>query len=107
MPHYQDGTQAKNGDLVVGKTYNLHGRTIVGTVLEIIPGTDSCNLRVAFADVSTRPDDVVGEHGLVYRSSFTTEHEPRVIKPGYDYGETKAFRLIARHDASAEPEKVA
>lgn len=96
MPHYQDGTEAKNGDLVVGKTYNLHGRTIVGTVIEIIPGSDSCNLRVAFADVSTRPDATVDGHGIVYRSSTTMDHEPRVIKPGYDYGETKAFTLVER-----------
>jgi hypothetical protein len=77
MPHYQDGTQAKTGDLVVGKTYNMDGRTIVGTVLEVIPGTDSCNLRVAFADISTRPDATVDGRGIVY-------------------GETKAFKLIER-----------
>ena len=96
MPHYQDGTQAKIGDLVVGKTYNLHGRTIVGTVLEVIPGSDSCNLRVAFAEVDTRPDAKVDGHGIAYSSSQTLDFQPCVIKPGYDYGETKAFKLIER-----------
>ena len=105
MPHYEDGTQAKNGDLVIGKTYNLHGRTIVGTVLEIIPGSDSCNVRVAFADVLTRPDSggcrpsTVGDCGIVYSSSHTLDHPRMVIKPAYDYGETKAFKLLARSDA--------
>ena len=95
MPHYEDGTQAKNGDLVIGKTYNLHGRAIVGTVLEVIPGSDSCNLRVAFADVLTRPDATVGDSGIVYGSSTTLDHPRIVIKPAYDYGETKAFKLLA------------
>ena len=99
MPHYEDGTQAKNGDLVIGKTYNLHGRTIVGTVLEIIPGSDSCNVRVAFADVLTRPDARVGDCGIVYGSSHMLDHPRMVIKPAYDYGETKAFKLLARADA--------
>lgn len=96
MPHYQDReTEAKVGDLVIGKTYNLHGRTIVGTVLEVIPGMDSCNLRVAFADVSTRPDDTAAPNGIVFHPS-DSRLVRSVIKPGYDYGETKAFKLIAR-----------
>ena len=97
MPHYTDGTPAKNGDLVIGKTYNLHGHTIVGTVLEIIPGSASCNVRVAFVDVLTRPDATVGAGGIVYRGSYT-EHPEMVIRPGFDYGETKAFRLLARQE---------
>jgi hypothetical protein len=96
MPHYSDGeTLAKTGDLVVGKTYNLHGRTIAGTVLEVIPGTDSCNLRVAFADVSLRPDGTVGDHGIVYHPS-DSRLVRSIIKSGYDYGETKAFKLLER-----------
>jgi hypothetical protein len=97
MPHYQDGTQAKTGDLVVGKTYNMDGRTIVGTVLEVIPGTDSCNLRVAFADISTRPDATVDGRGIVYGHTQPAYLGVQsVIKAAYDYGETKAFKLIER-----------
>lgn len=98
MPHYQDGTESKIGDLVVGKTYNLHGRTIVGTVLEVIPGSDSCNLRIAFADVLTRPDATVADAGIIYHPS-DSRLVRSVVKPGYDYGETKAFSLVARHGA--------
>lgn len=96
MPHYKDGTAAEVGDLVVGKSYNLNGHTIVGTVLEIIPGAESCNVRVAFVEVLTRPDSSVAGGGITYRSSYTADYAPRVIKPGYDYGETKAFALIYR-----------
>lgn len=86
MPHYRDGQEARAGDLVAGESYNLGGRMIVGTVLEVIPGAESCNLRVAFAEVSTRPDETVGD-----RDSSHTSDTPRIIKPGYDYGETKSF----------------
>jgi hypothetical protein len=99
MPHYGDGkTLAQAGDLVVGKTYNLHGRTIVGTVLEVIPGSESCNLRVAFADVSGRPDATVGTEGISYSAAWNGDasHKLLIIKPGYDYGETKAFKLLER-----------
>lgn len=95
MPHYEDGTEARLKDMVVGKTYNLNGRVIVGTVLEIIPGSDSCNLRVAFAEVSTRPDATVEGGGIVY-SPGDSRLARSIIKAGYDYGETKAFRLVAR-----------
>jgi hypothetical protein len=101
LPHYSDGTtRAKAGDLVVGKTYNLHGRTIVGTVLEVIQGSDSCNLRVAFVDVSSRPDATVTDGGIAYSTAYDSDvpNQKRVIKPGYDYGETKAFSLLGRAD---------
>lgn len=101
MPHYSDGTtQAKAGDLVIGKTYNLHGRTIVGTVLEVIPGSESCNLRVAFVEVSSRPDATVSDGALAYSTAYDSDvpNSRLIIKPGYDYGETKAFRLLGRAD---------
>jgi hypothetical protein len=97
MPHYRDGTTlAKFGDLVVGKTYNLGGRTVVGTVLEVIPGSESCNLRVAFAEVLSRPDATIGTSGITYSPAYPLK--TLIIKPGYDYGETKAFDLISRAD---------
>lgn len=94
MPHYEDGQECKAGDIVVGKTYNTHGRTIVGTVLEVIPGSDSCNVRVAFAEVSRRPDEVVSGGSVAYRGSYAADHA--IIKASYDYGETKAFKLLER-----------
>lgn len=56
MPDYKNGTPAQKGDLVRGQGYNLKDadgrpRTIVGEVLEVIPGADVCNLRLAVAEV--------------------------------------------------------
>lgn len=44
MPHYLDGTEAKAGDLVIGETYNMPGRT-VGIVHSIKEG-ETCNCQV-------------------------------------------------------------
>lgn len=43
--HYKDGTEAKVGDLVKGTCYNTKG-VIVGVMLGITPGSNSCNCRV-------------------------------------------------------------
>jgi hypothetical protein len=51
MPHYKDGTPAEVGDFVKGKPYNT-GHEIVGTVVQITEGTDSCNCIVAFAEAA-------------------------------------------------------
>lgn len=97
MPHYRNGVQAMEGDLVFGKTYNLGGRFIVGTMMEIIPGPENCNCRVAFAEVLARPDATVGDSGISYQSHDKTGFW-RVIKPGFDYGETREFDLVSRAD---------
>jgi hypothetical protein len=52
MPHYADGTEARCGDVVKGKGYNLKDadgnlREFVGTVVGITPGSASCNVQVA------------------------------------------------------------
>jgi len=49
MPHYKDGTEAKVGDLIKGTGYNIKDDSgkpavIVGTLIQITPKTDSCNL---------------------------------------------------------------
>lgn len=48
MPHYQDGTPAKRGDVARGKGYNVPYE-ITGVVLHVTPGTDACNIKVAHA----------------------------------------------------------
>lgn len=44
MPHYKDGTEAKAGDFAKGEQY---GREIRGQVVEVQPGSDTCNLKIA------------------------------------------------------------
>lgn len=45
--HYANGREAKVGDLVVGK--DIAGNPVAGRVLELIPGSDTCNVRVMCA----------------------------------------------------------
>lgn len=42
MPHYKSGRQAQVGDLVVAPAYG--GEVLLGTVSQVQPGSDSCNL---------------------------------------------------------------
>lgn len=51
--HYKDGTIAQVGDLVKGTTYNTGGVVVVGTLVGITPGVESCNARVALAFVKS------------------------------------------------------
>ena len=78
MPHYKDGTEAKLMDVVKGKPYNTP-HEIVGVVVGITPGADSCNLRVMFTTAAT-----TGGEG-----------DPKIPMQRYDYGETKSFEKIA------------
>lgn len=82
MPHYKDGLEAKVGDVVKGKGYNvLH--EIIGKVVDVRPG-DSCNLTVAC---------------IVKNSALTIDSSSGVVVAKVDvymeYGETKAFEKIA------------
>lgn len=44
--HYKDGTEAHVGDVVRGKTYNRI-EEVVGVLLDITPGSETCNCRVS------------------------------------------------------------
>lgn len=51
MPHYKDGTEAKPGDVVRGKGYNLKDengelREIVGVLIGVVPNSEACNVTV-------------------------------------------------------------
>lgn len=89
MPHYKDGTEAKVGDVVKGKGYNIP-HEIIGTVVSIQPNADACNLRVAVAKV-TSITQCYGTAGMIYRDDAQT----CVIVPDIEYGETRAFEKIA------------
>lgn len=47
MPHYADGTPAKHGDLVMKRDkYDGPSLEVVGVVVLIQPGSDTCNLQI-------------------------------------------------------------
>jgi hypothetical protein len=46
MPHYADGTRAKTSDLVIRREKYEHGTDLVGIVMSIQPGSDSCNAQL-------------------------------------------------------------
>lgn len=62
MPHYADGTEAKVGDIVKGKGYNVKDESgalkeIVGTLIHVTPGSTSCNVKIAHAVAEKLPED--------------------------------------------------
>lgn len=102
MPHYKDGKQAYVGDHVVGKPYNTD-HDIAGTVVSITPDADSCNLQVEF--IESVPSEMPGapnmhDRDVPSRSKHTADHgtngpmHQRFLCR--DYGEVKAFTLVAR-----------
>lgn len=44
--HYSNGREARLGDVVKGKGYNIK-HEIIGIVTHLTPGTDTCNITVA------------------------------------------------------------
>ena len=102
MPHYQDGTEAKVGDLVRGKLYNTP-KDVVGTVVSVTPNAESCNCTVAFVEVTT-----IGKDDKVSADKATTtsyDGQRVAMRACFDYGETKAFSLVFRpgSEAAAPP----
>lgn len=120
MPHYKDGTKAEVGDHVVGKPYNTD-HEVAGTVVSISPGADSCNLMVEYIeslpiaheiDEEGRvriPNEVLSAYGARAKNAcafergdirLTAEHmtkgAPHIRYICRDYGEVKAFTLVAR-----------
>ena len=92
MPHYEDGTPATVGDHVVGKTYNLGGKVISGTLISITPGADSCNCIVAYAEIIDPLNLPYGSTPAVVTRNAQNELVTVLIKT--DYGEVKALRKV-------------
>lgn len=109
--HYKDGTEAKVGDLVKGTAYNTKNpdkspKTIVGTMLQITPGSETCNCIVAFTEVveATSLDTlqaVMADSPKFY--PYLNEGRRVFLISRTDYSECKAFELVARPDAPAAP----
>lgn len=71
--HYRDGTEAKVGDFVKGKQWD--GKTIVGQVTSLTPGSTSCNMNVIYTVMAPQGVSAcftVGEFDLMHRDGAPT-----------------------------------
>lgn len=97
--HYADGQEAKLGDQVRGKPYNTP-ITVVGTVVGLVPGVDSCNLRVAFVipvPLGEGAPRMGMTAGLPLWAGNDPKNEPaHLCLPCVDYGGTKDFAPLGR-----------
>jgi hypothetical protein len=107
MPHYADGTPAEIGDLVKGKPYNTD-REIVGTLMQVTEGTETCNCIVAFAEaeVTTLPVHELLSANIALPTLLTRAKGGRVganggeglehffIRAKTSYGEVRVFTKI-------------
>lgn len=108
MPHYKDGTPAEVGDFVKGKPYNTD-HEIVGTLVQITEGTESCNCMVAFAvaeivdlpiyeiqkaGITLPPILTRRKGGRIKQSDTSSEQEHMLLRARTDYGEIRAFSKI-------------
>lgn len=111
MPHYKDGTPAEIGDHVRGVPYNTKGAEVVGTLVQITEGCDSCNCIVAFIAPEVLPDLdsktmyqlaphlskamlIRRKGGRIERNSGDQTQEILLLNPGYDYGALKDFEKL-------------
>lgn len=109
MPHYKDGTEAKVGDVVKGKGYNVKDalgnlKEFIGTVVGITPGSESCNIQVAyvvtsevetdFANWSWLHDNFV-QKGVIGCGAKGGQDKKRVMaRVSLEYGQCDHFEKI-------------
>lgn len=103
--HYKDGTEAKVGDLVIGKGYNVKNEkgepaVFVGTVIGLVPGALSCNIRVAhaiaFEVTAGHPDYRVYAPRAGLKINNEPECNPWAVEAGIEFGQTDQFELLCR-----------
>jgi len=94
VPHYSTGDEAKVGDVVRGKPYNTE-HEVIGVVTGITPGSDACNLRVAFA---RRPKAYGTGPMLAFPDSSPNAPADAIVPVAcvVDYGATGDFTLVHR-----------
>lgn len=108
MPHYKDGTPAEVGDFIKGKPYNTP-HEIVGTLIQITEGSESCNCIVAFVDPEITslpiydmqkekiqlPPVVTRAKGGRVKVHESGEQEHLMLRAKSDYGELRDFTKIS------------
>jgi NDP-sugar pyrophosphorylase family protein len=88
MPHYANGEEARVGDTVKGKGYNVK-HEIVGKVVNVRKG-ESCTLSVAYVGEKSKVMVPLGED---VNNSFQGGVTATV---DIEYGDTKGFDLVTR-----------
>lgn len=78
MPHYKDGTEAHVGDVVRGKTYNK-SEEVVGVLIEVTPGSSTCNCKVSTGPATTM--------GYVTGAPLSPNYGYLLIFPNFDYSQ--------------------
>ena len=93
MPHYKDGTLAQRGDIVRGKPL-CAPHEVIGQVITVTPGAETCNVTVAFIGLFNTP--------LVRLAFPTGDGGYAVVSAATDIGHARDFELVARAQ-SGEP----
>lgn len=101
--HYKDGTEAKVGDLVKGTAYNTKNadgtpRVIVGILLQVTPGSDTCNCQIAFVEQEEASIDNLSKHYSETPKLHRLNAGPVFVTPKVDYSECKALELVHRSE---------
>ncbi len=100
MPHYRSGLQAKIGDHVTGKGYNVKD-TISGVVVGIVEGSESCNIRVAYLSAAkVHPAHETDPYAKSKPTGHTIDNRGACVvidsvplNVQMEYGDTKGFEL--------------
>ena len=104
MPHYKDGTEAKVGDVVKGRGYNIP-HEITGKVVQVRAGPSAqggCTLSVAHVGIGSRLYCPIGEAPHLQPVQAPPGSSPGsfLATPTYkadvdvEYGDTVAFEKI-------------
>jgi len=88
--HYKDGTPAAIGDVVKGKPYNTPNE-VVGTMVYIKAGLETCNCRVAFLEL-VEVINVLDHQQLIAIKG--ADGISRAIITRIDYGQCSDFLKI-------------
>ncbi len=91
MPHYKDGTPAIEGDIVRGIPYNTNGKEIIGVIVAINPGADTCNCQVVFPKLIQMEETWMGD---VVRLFVRPDGLRACVALRSDYGEVRAFKKL-------------
>lgn len=113
MPHYKDGTEAQLGDVVKGRGYNVKGpdgklAELVGTVVAIEPGSDTCNVEIAYHTVARLPDDFqFADHRFFEQKRdvkiLTRGGRSSTVTSSIEYGQADHFELVHRPPPADPP----
>ncbi len=111
--HYKDGQKAEIGDIVKGVPYNTGGKTVVGELIQVTPGSESCNCIVAFVMIENiaRKENETDDNALIYRANNAHVLQARpadglagqnahyvahALNVQTDYGQCSDFELVHR-----------